>query len=215
MLSGGHAINVIEKATVVDYHRHRIDTFDRGSVESLGWRDHGSQIKRFEVLAGIGDLNGCSLLDVGCGYGDLKGFLDPSCSIYTYVGIDHMPEFITVAKKRYAACDNTYFFQADFNTATFPQVDYVLASGALSYRCASPQFYQGMIIKMYDAATKAIAFNMLHGDRFPDHPLLLGHDPQAIASFCKSLSPYVEVIEGYLPDDFTVFVYKPPRVIGP
>lgn len=42
---------------------------------ALGWRDHNSQLIRFEVLADIADLNGRSVLDVGCGYADLLPFL--------------------------------------------------------------------------------------------------------------------------------------------
>jgi SAM-dependent methyltransferase len=179
-----------------------------GSVEALGWRGDVSQLKRFELLAGIGDLNGCSFLDVGCGHGDLKGFLDRMYSSYTYIGIDHMPEFIEMAKSRYGGFANTHFFQADFTTAQFPQVDYAAASGALSYRCASPQFYTDMIAKLYAAAGKGVAFNMLLAGRFPDHPLLIGHDPVAIASFCKQLSSRVKVVDGYPEDDFTVFMYK-------
>ena len=153
------------------------------SVEALGWRGDISQLKRFELLAGIGDLNGCSLLDVGCGHGDLKGFFDRMYSSYTYIGIDHMPEFIEMAKSRYGGFANTHFFQADFATAQFPQADYAVAS-------------------------KGVAFNMLLAGRFPDHPLLIGHDPGTIALFCKQLSPRVEVVDGYLADDFTVFMYK-------
>lgn len=119
-----------------------------------------------------------------------------------------MPEFIATAKQRYSACTNTHFFQADFTTAVFPQVDYVVASGALSYRCASPHFYIEMIEKMYAATGKGAAFNMLLAERFPDHPLLLGHDPKAITAFCKQLSPKVELVDGYLEDDFTVLMYK-------
>ncbi len=201
-------INLIEKATVIDYHRHRVGESGDGSVEALGWRGDVSQLKRFELLAGIGDLNGCSLLDVGCGHGDLKGFLDRMYSNYAYIGIDHMPEFVDMAKSRYGGFANTHFFQADFTTAQFPQVDYAVASGALSYRCASPQFYTDMIAKLYAVAGKGVAFNMLLAGRFPDHPLLIGHDPVAIASFCKQLSPRVEVVDGYLEDDFTVLMYK-------
>ena len=69
-------MNVIEKATIIHYHRHRIDTYHNGTVKALGWRGEESQVKRFEVLSTVGDLNGCSLLDLGCGYGDLKGYMD-------------------------------------------------------------------------------------------------------------------------------------------
>ena len=201
-------MNLIEKATIIHYHRHRIQAYERGTVKALGWRGDDSQHKRFEVISTIGDFRECSLLDVGCGHGDLKGYLDTTISAFTYIGIDQMPEFIAVAQEQYRDSPNTFFYQADFTTVEFPQVDYVLASGALGYRCDNPDFYGQMIQKMYEAATKAAAFNMLDAAHFQDDQLLVGHDFDTIVALCKRLSHRIAVVRGYLDDDFTVFLYK-------
>ena len=201
-------MNLIEKATIRHYHNHRIKSYRNGSVEALGYRGIESQIKRFEVIASLGDLNGCTLLDVGCGYGDLKRYLDKFFSDFTYIGIDHMPQFITKAKDRYDDSKDTYFYQADFSTVEFPEVDYVIASGALAYRCQNRNFHFEMIRKMYDAAKQAVVFNMLNAAFFPEHDLLIGHDMKKVLAFCQHLSRRVEVIRGYLVDDFTIFIYR-------
>ena len=201
-------MKLLEKATIIHYHRRRIETHRAGTVEALGWREKDSQTRRFEVIEGVGDLNGRVVLDVGCGYGDLKPFLDERLSGFTYIGLDHMPEFIAEAKERFKDNPETYFYQTDFTTAVLPQVDYVIASGALVYRCDDPHFYTDMIQKMYAAATYAVAFNMLDAQKFPKHPLLVGHDRGEIVSFCKEVAHDVEVISGYLDDDFTVFLHK-------
>ena len=201
-------MNLIEKATIIHYHRQRIDTYADGTVEALGWRGPESQLKRFETLCTTGDLNGCSLLDVGCGYRNLKGYLDRWFSDFTYIGIDQMPEFIAEAKERYKDCPNTYFSRTDFTAVEFPRVDYVFASGALGYRCDDPDFYGDMIRKMYQAAGRMAAFNMLDVHLFPDHPLLVGHDCDKVVEFCRALSPRVEVHRGYLLDDFTVAMHR-------
>jgi trans-aconitate methyltransferase len=201
-------MNLIEKATIRHYHQHRSDTFQIGTVEALGWRAESSQIKRFEVIATVGDLTGSTLLDIGCGYGDLKGYLDQIYSDFTYIGIDQMPEFISEAKRRYGDYPDTYFYQTDFTTVEFPIVDYVIASGALAYRCQNRDFHFDMIRKMYKAANRAVAFNMLDAARFPEHDLLIGHDIGKIEQFCKSLSRRVKIITGYAADDFTVIIYR-------
>ena len=201
-------MNLIEKATIRHYHNHRIAAYRSGTFKALGWRSKSSQIKRFEVIATIGNLNECTLLDIGCGYGDLKRFLDQAFTNYTYIGIDQMPQFISVANKRYGALPNTYFFQSDFATVEFPKVDYVVASGAFAYRCQSQNFHFEMIRKMYAAATRAVAFNMLDAARFPKHDLLIGHNIDRVAAFCLQLSHRTKVIKGYLPDDFTMIVNK-------
>ncbi|NOY84878.1 MAG: class I SAM-dependent methyltransferase, partial [Nitrospirae bacterium] len=109
-------MNLIEKATIMHYHRHRIASYKTDSVKALGWRGSESQLKRFEVLASIGDLNGACILDVGCGYGDLKAYLDQHFSDFVYIGIDQMPEFISEAKRTYQSAVNTAFYQCDFST---------------------------------------------------------------------------------------------------
>ena len=165
-------------------------------------------MQRFAVLAEIAELDGCCVLDLGCGYGDLKKYLDDRYTNYTYIGIEQMPEFIAQANARYGACPDTYFLRADFTNSILPEVDYILASGAFCYRCATDNFYPDMIQKMYAAARRGIGFNMLLAGAFPQHPLLIGHAPETIVAFCKSLSPRVRLVTDYLEDDFSVFVYK-------
>jgi len=201
-------MNLIEKATVMHYHRHRIAEYSDGTVRALGWKGEESQHKRFAAIATVGELGGCSLLDLGCGYGGLKGYLDQKFSNFSYIGIDQMPEFIAKARTQYGRSTDTSFFQTDFTTAILPQVDYVIASGALGYRCDDPDFCTDMIHKMYAAATKALAFNMLDAAFFPEHKLLVGYDFEKVVALCESLSPHVKVIRGYLEDDFTVFMYR-------
>jgi SAM-dependent methyltransferase len=207
------AMDLIEKATVLHYHRHRILQFQAGSVQALGWRGPESQRKRFETLLRLGNFTGSTLLDVGCGYGDLKAFLDQHCRPFTYIGLDHMPEFINEAKARYGGSADTYFCRTDFTLAQLPQVDYVIASGAFSYRCADPGHYFKMVRKLFEAARIALAFNMLDRTVFPQHDLLTGHDRDEVKKFCRTLAPHVELISGYLDDDFTVFMYRDASVL--
>jgi SAM-dependent methyltransferase len=201
-------MDLIEKATILHYHRHRIHQFQSGGVEALGWRGPESQRKRFEVLLQLGNFSGSTTLDAGCGHGDLKTFLDQHCQGFTYIGIDHMPEFIAEAKARYGDRQDTYFCQADFTLAQLPKVDYVIASGAFCYRCADRGHYFKMVRKLFEAARISLAFNMLDRAVFPRHDLLTGHDRDEVAEFCRTLAPHVELISGYLDDDFTVFLRR-------
>ncbi len=201
-------MSLFEKATIIYYHRCRIKVFAGGTVRALGWLNSDSQSKRFAALAQVGDLNGCSLFDIGCGHGDLKGYLDERFHGFSYIGIDQMPEFIAEARCLYGQRPNCYFCLADFTTQELPRTDYVFASGVLSYRSAEKDCYFSMIGKMFDAANKALAFNMLDAEKFPHHELLIGHDSGKILAFCKTLSSDVKLIKGYLEDDFTVWMYK-------
>jgi trans-aconitate methyltransferase len=201
-------MTLIEKATVIHYHRHRIAEYDGGAVEALGYRNEDSQLRRFGALATVGSFDGRSVLDVGCGHGDLKGYLDGRHCGFSYVGIDQMAEFIHQARARYGQRPSCYFCVADASDAELPEADYVLASGMLSYRCDDNGYYFAMIEKMYRAANRALAFNMLDAATFSSHPLLAGHDAAAIMDFCAQLSPDARLVRGYLEDDFTVMMYR-------
>lgn len=197
-----------EKATIIHYHRHRIGEYAGGTVEALGYRGEESQVKRFAALAEAGDCTGGSVLDIGCGYGDLKGYLDTRFHGFSYIGIDQMAEFILQARSLYGQRPSCYFCIADFTEAELPTADYVMASGVLGYRCEDSGFYFSMIEKMHRAAGRALAFNMLDAARFPAHPLLTGHDPESVLAFCRTLSPRARLVRGYLEDDFTIVMEK-------
>jgi trans-aconitate methyltransferase len=200
-------MNLIEKATILHYHRHRIAACPPGGHGALGWRAEESQTRRFEVLAEVGDFAGASVLDIGCGHGDFKTFLDRRFERFRYIGIDLMPEFVALARERYAGRPDTHFFHSDFASAELPEADYVIASGALGYRCQDPEFPRRMIAKFFRAARCGLAFNLLDAAVFPAHDLLVGHDPRTVLELCRSLSANVRLVQGYLEDDFTVLVW--------
>ena len=49
--------------------------FGEGTSGALGWKSDENQNIRFEILSQIGDMSGLSVLDLGCGHGDLCGYL--------------------------------------------------------------------------------------------------------------------------------------------
>lgn len=201
-------MKLIEKATMFHFHRHRQERFTAGSAEVLGWKHAHSQQKRFEVLASIANLDGCEILDPGCGYGDLLSFLDAHFKGIAYRGIDLFPEFVKTAAKSFAYRAKTSFLIGDFSKMDLSETDYVLASGAFGYKTEDKGYFFRTIGRLFKAARKGIGFNMLDKSKFPDHPLLAGHDKKAVVSFCRTLSAETKVVEDYLEDDFTVFVYK-------
>ena len=201
-------MNIIEKANMQSFHEHRLNEFGDLSVKSLGWKNTMSQQKRFEMLIQIGDLNGTNILDLGCGYGDLKPFLDEHFENFTYIGVEHMPDFFRIAQENYGDLKDTYFVQGDFSKMTFEDVDYILASGALGYKCQNEVYYWETIAHMIKSANKGVAFNMLDETKFPEHNLLKAHNKSKVVDFCSKLCNHVQVIDNYLEDDFTVFALK-------
>ena len=200
-------MNLLEKAKIISYHRHRLANGSVGT-EALGWRENKSQQMRFQILAEVGDLNNSTILDVGCGYGDLKSYLDQKYKRFTYLGVDQMPEFVAQAKAAFAGRQRTHFIQGDFTKDQFPQMDFVIACGAFGYRADSDDFHKDMIRKFYGISNKAFAFNMLDANTFEETSILAGQDSDKVLEYCRTLSSRVHLMRGYLKDDFTIFMYK-------
>lgn len=204
-------MTALDRAAIFDYHRVCLEAFGSGSSAALGWKTARSQTARFEVLAEIGDLDGRSVLDVGCGHGDLRGFLGERFPDVEYLGLEHFEPFLEVAAERYGQLPRTRFLLGDFTTAALPEVDYVLASGALGYRSEQPGFALTMIEKLYAACRVALGVNMLA--HLPDRPggqegVLVAHDRDAVVARCRQLAPRVTLRDGYFEEDFTVFLYR-------
>lgn len=197
---------LLDNAAVFRYHRLRIREYGTGSAGALGWHPEGQQI-RFEILAQIGDLSQCSVLDVGCGYADLYPFLQQRFAGVRYRGIEQMQELLAVAKSRYRHAPDVALTRADFLREPLPLSDYVLASGSLNYRQRQPDFIYRAIEKLFTGCRIGLGFNLLSGEPDADAPLA-AYDPAAIVAFCQTLAPNVVLREGYWNNDFTVFVYR-------
>lgn len=200
-------MNLIERATILHYHRHR-EAMYSGTPRALGWKNDESQQTRYQVLLGIGNLDGCRILDPGCGYGDLLGFLNTHCNGIRYIGVEFVPEFLKVASQRYADNGKNRFYLGDFSKMVLPECDYVLASGVFGYKTCDRGYYLRCIENFFKTATRGVAFNMLDKEKFSGHPLLTGHDRDEIIKFCQSLCNGTRVINGYLEDDFTIIMEK-------
>jgi SAM-dependent methyltransferase len=204
-------MTVLDRAVILHYHRACLESHGRGSAAALGWKTERSQTARFEVLVEIGDLNGRSVLDVGCGHGDLRGFLAERAPEVVYLGLEHFEPFLEVATERYGDLPRTRFLLGDFTSAPLPEVDYVLASGALGYRSEEPDFATRAIDKLYASCRVALGFNALaHLPPRPDgkESVLVAHDREALVAHCRRLAPRIVVRTGYFEDDFTVFLYR-------
>lgn len=201
-------MNIIDRITINRFHDDRGKEFGVGTVEALGWPDSESQRIRFEVLSKIENLDGLTLMDAGCGHGDLYPFLLAKYPAINYVGIDNNAALLDIAIERYGNDKQAKFLLGDFTTADLDEVDYILCSGALSYSNRDPDFIKNIITKLFTACKLGLGFNLLNKVKNPGG-ILVAYDPAEIMDSCRHLTDSVQIRQNYLPDDFTVFLYKP------
>lgn len=186
------------------YHRDRILKFGSDSSRALGWTSNEGQLARFKVIEELlGDLIEKSVLDVGCGHGDLRDFFGNKFPGLRYAGIDQIDRFLDIAVDRYNHYPDTEFYFGDFFKADLPVMDYVVACGALSYRSSDPDFVFKAIAKLYNNSRFGLVFNLLkHIDS--EEKILRSYDPEIILAHCRTISDNVVYKDGYYGEDYTI-----------
>jgi SAM-dependent methyltransferase len=200
------SMNLRNQVEIARYHQDRISNFGSGTAQALGWKSEQGQLLRFQALSTIGNLSGCSVLDVGCGHGDLHDYLSKLFPDIHYTGVELSQTFLNLALDRYGGKTNTRFLMGDFSTDDLPVSDYVLASGVLNYRSEEPDWVFKMITRLFTTCRLGLGFNLL--SQVEGEGILAAYEPEIIMAHCREFSFRTRLVENYLEGDFTVFLYK-------
>lgn len=194
------------KRAIVDNYRRLLEEFG-DSPQATQNSAEGQQF-RFAKLLAVGDLRGKSVLDIGCGIGDLYGFLRARCPEATYTGIDLVPEAIQFAAGKYPGV--RFLCRDILKQGLDEQFDYVLMSAIFNNNLSdSDEFIREMLAQAFQACRIGIAFNFISTwVNFRD-PELAYHDPAQVLSYCvEHLSRKVELSHHYQRCDVAMFVYR-------
>ncbi len=195
------------KQEIVRFFDKMISFYPVDSSEVVGWSSKDTQAVRFNVLTQIDDLSLSSILDVGCGVGDLFRFFKDKGTIINYQGIDLHPKMIQLAKKKYP---EGAFREEELQNCS-GHYDYVFVSGAFNLLVSDNNRYFADQLNLMDRiAKKGIAFNLLSNyaqvnERYPG---LYYYDPLEVFKMCKNRFERVILRHDYLDNDFTIYIYK-------
>lgn len=178
--------------------------------KTLGWYK-GKQKMRFSILTSKFVLEGRSILDIGCGFGDLNYFLKERCKKYIYTGVDCVGSLIDEARSRHPQ-KNINFILGDFLDLDIDDFDYVIASGIFNYKLTNEDNYkyiEDVIGKSYSLARVGLAFDFL-SDRvdFLKYDQTFHSNPSRILDLAYSFSRNVILRNDYAPFEFSVFIQK-------
>ena len=178
------------------------------SPKALGWAK-GKQDIRFDILLSLCDIENKTLLDIGCGFGDLNAFLGGRAEPYNYIGCDLCEFLIEEARTHHPDCQ---FISGDFLAIEFDQhMDWVVASGPFNHKLEAMDnyaFIHEVMRKNFTIVQDGFSFDFI-SDKvdFIDDDLFYA-SPEKILSFAFGLSRNVVLRSDYMPFEFSLFVFK-------
>ena len=156
----------------------------------VDWQSAQAQQARFAALLTVGDLDGATVLDAGCGLGDLYGYLCERGIAARYTGCDLSAAHLIVARAAYPAAR---FLAGDvLEVVKGERFDYVIACGLLHLRVPRwNRWAWARVRAMYAACEYGLAFTLPR--RGGGHsPLLAAVDPADWLARLRALCPAAE-----------------------
>lgn len=184
--------------------------------KSLGWMK-GRQRVRFEALTRFVDLAKIgSVLDVGCGFGDLFGFLRDRGYTGNYVGIDFIERLVEVGREVYPEADLRTSTIADFDADV--SFDLVVSCGIFNAPHETSEktltHIESTLGQMFQISNVAASADFISSyvDRRDDGVQYTR--PEDVFSFAKQNTKRVALAHDYLPFEFSVCMYRDDRIQG-
>ena len=192
-----------------DHYEPRIAP-DRPHYEILDWASPVTQEARFRVLADNVALHGASILDVGCGLGDLRAYLLRQGIDADYTGVDVSDKMVQAALDRQP--DGRFLTANLFDGSTpFPPAsfDVIYCSGIFNLDLGNNEAFVPQAVEIFlRLARRCVVCNMLHKRSGVGDGTYFFYDPAAVVPALRELGAQVRLIDDYLPNDFTVICYK-------
>ncbi len=201
----------IELSKVAKFYNERF-AIEGNSIKSVGWKDKATQFLRFDMLFRDYDARGKTILDVGCGLGDLYVFLSEKYGNgFHYIGIDISSSLIEGATRQHNQ-ENCQFFVSDLSSFTeqcSEQIDYAVESGMLSFKISDNQAYaQKIMTEMFNIAADGASLNFLSDQVDYQLDKNFHYDVTSVLSWVKKLTRKFNLYQDYPLWEFTIRLHK-------
>jgi len=185
------------------------------TARGVDWNSESSQQLRFQQLEPLWVAEpGASLIDYGCGYGALAGYLRGRGHHGSYTGFDLSPEMAEAARQHnrgLADCRWTAS-RSDLRPA-----DYAVASGIFNVKLDAADtdwraYVRRTIADLAALGQRGFAFNALtsYSDREKQRPDLHYADPLDLFDHCqRTFGRFVALAHDYPLYEFTLLVRMP------
>jgi len=199
----------IEIQKIAELYNTRYNNFGR-NIKTVGWGNEKDQVLRFEMLLRGLEPQGKTILDIGCGLGDLVTYLyEKTNGDFNYIGIDIAETLVNDAKRKFTN-SNIQFFTGDiFSMDSLSTVDISVLSGALSFKTDGIESYAFKTMhKMFEISNEGACLNFLTKYVDFELPKNQHYSPEVVFSKAKSFAKKVTLFHDYELYEFTVQLLK-------
>ncbi len=192
-------------------------------VKTLGWGTTEQQLFRFnEALNGIDFTNIKSVLDIGCGFGDLLAMMiDWNVQLDKYIGWDINPDLINEAQKIWKG--NKVLSEFKVVNIAEANLENEIADAGVMLGVLNLNFkekydnytYSELFIKKaFKCVKKLLVVDFLSEqttDTYPKEDFVFYHNPARMLEFAFTLTPNVVLKHNYQPipqKEFMLYLYK-------
>lgn len=163
---------------------------------------------RYEELTKAVDLNGASVLEIGCGIGGFYDYCihDKGIANLNYKGIDLVEGMINLAKKKYPSAE---FEVCNILEQRLQEMyDYVVLCGVFNVAFDTNDM-EKILSQAFQYCKKAMVFNFISTYvNFKDDEISY-HDPKEVFCFCaEHLSTKIKMNHHYEKCDVSLCVYR-------
>lgn len=192
------------------FYESHVRRFGYG-YKGLGFGRRSSQQRRFAALLALGSFHGRRLLDMGCGFGDLLAFLTARGVQPIYTGVDLCAPMIERCRRRFAGTSARFVTADALTYQPEAQHDYVVASGLFGYGAKDArERIRPTLQRLFAMSGIGLAANFLSRRAATRSPARLYLHAADVLQYALALTPAVRLDHAYLPNDFTLCLYRTP-----
>ena len=199
---------------------HYEDCLRRHGDSHLGvdWANADDAERRYQVMLDmIGDGRDVSVLDFGCGYSHLLGYMRKvNFQPIRYVGLDISPDFIEVSREKYPEIEYLRLDVLD-EGVTIPEFDYILMNGVFTEKGGLSfdemfDYFRAVIGKTFPHCRKGMAFNV-RSSQVETEEVDLFHLPLDKCAWflARDVSRHYAIRQDYGLEEYTVYLYRAPK----
>ena len=197
-----------DKARLIDRYQSRLAQF--GAVPAAIGEPKQRQRFYFHFLLDSPEFSTSrSLLDVGCGYGDLEEYLRQAGWSGRYTGIDIVPAIVEAAHTLRPEVDIRLL---DLEIDTLEEhFDWVTSIGVLTGKTTEIDYYcylESMLGKMWERSLRGVSFNLFSPYVDFQHPVHAHPDMGKVIEIVRKFSRRFAIRNDFMPYEYAVYVYR-------